>query len=1198
MLQFFLKLITTLGVTAVSLTGFCQKNTVTSAGNGNPIIPGYFADPTVRKFGDTFYIYATTDGNGGGHGPSQVWTSKDFVNWQMKDMNWPTSNYFWAPDVISGNDHKYYMYYCQPVDIYGASATSPTGPWTPLLPDGKPIIPNYFIPGVITLDGQTFKDDDGKIYMFWGTWGILPDHGCGVGLLNPDMHTFSKTAKISSSIAKEFFEAPFMFKRKGIYYLTYSSDYCENESYRVQYAMSKTGPMGPFIFGKNNPVLSTSDDGTVHGPGHESVIQVGSDFYMIYHRHNNPHSNGGYHRQVCADKINFDAEGNIEKLIPTHKGVGLLGKSAIKAINLAYKKTATASSFYNDNYQPSFATDDNNGTLWRPSHNDSNPAWLKIDLGEIKKIKQVLTQFEYATWYYQYKIEVSANGLKWDLFTDKTHNQQHGSPMIDNGNVKARYVRLTITGTEYPGLFKSIWNIKIYSDEVIQDESGHLKTTGVPDSTRQKGLLVSFDADSLQQGQSVPEFSNKGLLGGAFLAGVNAPYVDIIKGKKALVFNGSQRFESTMKVPRTLCGNNSYTVAYTIYSSELLNENPVLSWTADESQHRGAIFGYGVNRDFGVAQHFGVSDFPFAAMPSAATWHQIVVTYDGVFEKVFVDGVLNNKENKMLFMQPAEKIFFGSKTNKSLFLNAAVASLKVYDIALPDSLVSELSNVKNHNNIPVFLDAGKLNYGKLSEWVNDGSFVEKFVASGDAKPIVKDIGGKIAVAFSGSENFDFYKLTQDTTGDHSFIISVFLPDPVKYSRTKSYRNKLDSWVRDHESMAGKWHLLVRTKKGGELTDFMDGSKVIANAQFNYVFKTLFSKNSRGNGFKGALSTLTCLNQSLTPGEAGRITDIWFRNFYPVILKTPDFITPPHAVSPTWIEMTAAAHAGENNNLQYYFQDEHASTQEGTWSSDPHYTDFNAVPDHIYSYRFKVKDNFGNVSRFSAAHSVSTSEAHIGLTNFDFSTKADTAAIAARNRDWSGLTGAHQGGACGSVYFTDKLLTLKSKGSNWDGNSPSGPFIYKMIFGDFIAETEIADLSGYQERIVKGNNDAGLMVRKPKTNADENIPEALLQNSILPAWNCGNLFTNFQSGERLQTNTRSGWNFSKYLQIQRSGNTFFIRLSADGKSWKDMPGSPVKRDDLNGLPLQVGLFQSTYGPQEGFVTFRCFKIIQEKKSSSK
>src|SRR5687767_9744368 len=99
---------------------FAQPNAAQQPGNGNPIIPGYFADPTVKKFGDTYYIYATTDGNGGGHGPSQVWTSKDFVNWTMHDMNWPTTKFIWAPDVTLGNDGKYYMYYCQPVEIFGA----------------------------------------------------------------------------------------------------------------------------------------------------------------------------------------------------------------------------------------------------------------------------------------------------------------------------------------------------------------------------------------------------------------------------------------------------------------------------------------------------------------------------------------------------------------------------------------------------------------------------------------------------------------------------------------------------------------------------------------------------------------------------------------------------------------------------------------------------------------------------------------------------------------------------------------------------------------------------------------------------------------------------------------------------------------------------------------------------------------------
>lgn len=79
----------------------------------NPFVPGYFADPTVKKFGDTYYIYATTDGCGAGFGPAQCWTSKDFLNWTLLPMNWPDSHWIWAPDVMrSSRDGRYYMVYC------------------------------------------------------------------------------------------------------------------------------------------------------------------------------------------------------------------------------------------------------------------------------------------------------------------------------------------------------------------------------------------------------------------------------------------------------------------------------------------------------------------------------------------------------------------------------------------------------------------------------------------------------------------------------------------------------------------------------------------------------------------------------------------------------------------------------------------------------------------------------------------------------------------------------------------------------------------------------------------------------------------------------------------------------------------------------------------------------------------------------
>ena len=86
------------------------KKPFNASGTGNPIIPGYFADPTVKKFGDTYYMYATTDGSGAGFGPAQVWTSKDFVNWTLMPMNWPDSHWIWAPDVMQHTDGELLLF--------------------------------------------------------------------------------------------------------------------------------------------------------------------------------------------------------------------------------------------------------------------------------------------------------------------------------------------------------------------------------------------------------------------------------------------------------------------------------------------------------------------------------------------------------------------------------------------------------------------------------------------------------------------------------------------------------------------------------------------------------------------------------------------------------------------------------------------------------------------------------------------------------------------------------------------------------------------------------------------------------------------------------------------------------------------------------------------------------------------------------
>ena len=50
-------------------------------GAGNPLLPGYFADPTIKKVGDIYYIYATTDNEMLASGAPTLWYSRDFRNW-------------------------------------------------------------------------------------------------------------------------------------------------------------------------------------------------------------------------------------------------------------------------------------------------------------------------------------------------------------------------------------------------------------------------------------------------------------------------------------------------------------------------------------------------------------------------------------------------------------------------------------------------------------------------------------------------------------------------------------------------------------------------------------------------------------------------------------------------------------------------------------------------------------------------------------------------------------------------------------------------------------------------------------------------------------------------------------------------------------------------------------------------------------
>ena len=677
---------------------------------GNPIIPGYFADPTVKKFGDTYYIYATTDGTGNGYGPAQVWVSKDFRNWKNIVMNWPTTEVVWAPDVVQQPDGTFRYYYCEPCNINIGESTSPIGPWENILgKEDAVMVPDRYVHNVITLDPQLFRDDDGSEYLYFTTWGIYEGFGCGVAKLNPQFSAvkapsgdarrwhegapfpiaadtfFSEKRLIPNTQLKDIFEAPFVFKRNGVYYFTYSSGSCHDHTYRVQYATSTAGPMGPFEY--KGCILETNADQTVHGPGHHSILKEGDKYYIVYHRHNLPRSVHGFNRQVCIDEMQFDADGNILPVVPTHEGVNpLLTPSLLtpQKKNLALGAKVTASSYYDDNFRPEYAVDDNNATLWKAAKSNWNgkhhDEWLQIDLGKPMKFNEVWTQFEYATFFYQYKIETSVDGQQWTLYADRTDNTMQGSPMIDKGSVKARYLRLTITDTQKNGHMPAIWNVKVW-----QQAPELPYTHNLPPSTKEyPGMHQKDVADSLRnvdktifildiervangarQPFDITEVDAMNMkVSPSMKFKANKPIRARVKdGRWAMFLNGTQRLTSDRPLPEAYRYNAPYTIIAQVLSTKVGPVSTVVSLSSSHADLATTEFRLGTDPQTGLINHNGSFEScgaPETVKAGEGKWQLWVVTYDGWMERAYCDGKLIHEQNNFLMLRPDGYITIGA----------------------------------------------------------------------------------------------------------------------------------------------------------------------------------------------------------------------------------------------------------------------------------------------------------------------------------------------------------------------------------------------------------------------------------------------------------------------------------------------------------------------------------------------------------
>lgn len=272
-----------------------------------PCLPGLNADPHLAESGGMFYLYPTSDGTEGWMSTSfRAWSSRDLLVWKdegvvldlPRDLKWAEVR-AWAP-AVAFKGGKCYYYFSAAQSIGVAVGEGPVGPFKD--PLGKPLVAKGAWKGCQSIDPMVFVDGDGAAYLFFG------QGRCMAVKLNDDMVSFDPS-QVRDLTPPGYNEGPFVFKRNGIYHLSWSEFDTRDPRYSVACATADS-PLGPYRKATGNPILK--QHGEVKGAGHHSILRLpGRDEWVIaYHRFRIP-GGDGYRRETCLSPLRFDANGAI-----------------------------------------------------------------------------------------------------------------------------------------------------------------------------------------------------------------------------------------------------------------------------------------------------------------------------------------------------------------------------------------------------------------------------------------------------------------------------------------------------------------------------------------------------------------------------------------------------------------------------------------------------------------------------------------------------------------------------------------------------------------------------------------------------------------------------------------------------------------------------------------------------------------------
>ncbi|HEX2763265.1 MAG TPA: glycoside hydrolase family 43 protein [Allosphingosinicella sp.] len=271
-----------------------------------PVFEQDFADPFVVLNNGEFTAYATNRGIN-----LPMATSKDLIHWDyVRDSSgklvdgmpelgrWARKDFTWAPEVMRVGT-RWLLYYTardrkRDIQCVGvAAADNPRGPFRDT--SEAPLVCQPSEGG--TIDADSFRDADGKLYLYYKSDGNAVGKGTviwGQRLSADGMSvTGEPVAMVKDDKAWEWklVEAPAMVRSPAGHRLFYSAAYYgwnpdqRLSPYATGYATC-AGALGPCQDAPENPILHSFNDkkaGCLSGPGHPSIFQVGQRSFIAFH---------------------------------------------------------------------------------------------------------------------------------------------------------------------------------------------------------------------------------------------------------------------------------------------------------------------------------------------------------------------------------------------------------------------------------------------------------------------------------------------------------------------------------------------------------------------------------------------------------------------------------------------------------------------------------------------------------------------------------------------------------------------------------------------------------------------------------------------------------------------------------------------------------------------------------------------------